>query len=248
MLAFGAVKGAPAPPPLYKVRVESAAEKRRGDGAEQQQQEARKRPEASGGAPVSVRASHLLVKHCKSRNPSSWKVRSKAWLWVREPAQLRRRPLAGMQQGRNLAPHWWRPCGRRHECHRARRWTQRPDSMRHLFPPTGKGGHAQPGGGAADDPGARRAPGAHGLPCMQAVHVRTPGGAARLPCAPCSHRATPRPACPLHAQAFHAQLTSGDPSPEELASRFSELASVESHCSSARRGGDLGQFGWVAPG
>ena len=45
------------------------------------------------------------------------------------------------------------------------------------------------------------------------------------------------------AQAFHAQLVSGNPGPEELAQRFAALAGTESHCSSARRGGDLGPFG-----
>jgi hypothetical protein len=44
-------------------------------------------------------------------------------------------------------------------------------------------------------------------------------------------------------QAFRQQLVSGEPSPDELAARFAELAGQESHCSSARRGGDLGDFG-----
>lgn len=41
-------------------------------------------------------------------------------------------------------------------------------------------------------------------------------------------------------QAFHAQLFVGDP--QSLPQRFAELASKESHCSSAKRGGDLGTF------
>jgi PPIC-type PPIASE domain len=39
---------------------------------------------------------------------------------------------------------------------------------------------------------------------------------------------------------FHKDLTSGDPA--TLPQRFAELASQESHCSSAKRGGDLGPF------
>lgn len=39
-------------------------------------------------------------------------------------------------------------------------------------------------------------------------------------------------------QAFHGQLTRGEVD-------FATLASKESHCSSAQRGGDLGVFGWV---
>ena len=42
---------------------------------------------------------------------------------------------------------------------------------------------------------------------------------------------------------FHGQLVTGDPS--TLQQRFAELATTESHCSSAKRGGDLGQFGCV---
>ena len=41
-------------------------------------------------------------------------------------------------------------------------------------------------------------------------------------------------------QAFREQLASGDPA--TLPQRFAELASTESHCSSAKRGGDLGPF------
>lgn len=46
-------------------------------------------------------------------------------------------------------------------------------------------------------------------------------------------------------QAFHAQLTSGDAG--TLQARFAELASQESHCSSAKRGGDLGPFSCASP-
>jgi peptidyl-prolyl cis-trans isomerase NIMA-interacting 1 len=42
-------------------------------------------------------------------------------------------------------------------------------------------------------------------------------------------------------EGFHANLVTGDP--ETLQQRFSDLATSESHCSSAKRGGDLGQFG-----
>jgi hypothetical protein len=42
---------------------------------------------------------------------------------------------------------------------------------------------------------------------------------------------------------FHASLVTGDPA--TLQKRFEELASTESHCSSAKRGGDLGEFGCV---
>jgi hypothetical protein len=38
-------------------------------------------------------------------------------------------------------------------------------------------------------------------------------------------------------QALRARITAGED--------FATLASQESHCSSARRGGDLGEFGWV---
>jgi peptidyl-prolyl cis-trans isomerase NIMA-interacting 1 len=41
-------------------------------------------------------------------------------------------------------------------------------------------------------------------------------------------------------KAFREQLASGDP--QTLPQRFAELASKESHCSSAKRGGDLGEF------
>jgi hypothetical protein len=44
-------------------------------------------------------------------------------------------------------------------------------------------------------------------------------------------------------QAFREHLVSGEPAAAELAARFAELAGQESHCSSARRGGDLGEFG-----
>ena len=44
-------------------------------------------------------------------------------------------------------------------------------------------------------------------------------------------------------EAFRGRLVAGDPAPAELARRFAELAATESHCSSARRGGDLGDFG-----
>jgi hypothetical protein len=44
-------------------------------------------------------------------------------------------------------------------------------------------------------------------------------------------------------EAFRSQLMDGEPSPDELARRFAELAAVESHCNSAKRGGDLGFFG-----
>ncbi|WIA15829.1 hypothetical protein OEZ85_012584 [Tetradesmus obliquus] len=44
-------------------------------------------------------------------------------------------------------------------------------------------------------------------------------------------------------QAFREQLVAGEPDAAELAGRFAELAGQESHCSSARRGGDLGEFG-----
>lgn len=40
---------------------------------------------------------------------------------------------------------------------------------------------------------------------------------------------------------FHASLVTGDPG--TLQQRFADLASSESHCSSAKKGGDLGQFG-----
>lgn len=52
---------------------------------------------------------------------------------------------------------------------------------------------------------------------------------------PHPHVTSPHPPSPL--QAFRARLLSGED--------FATLASQESHCSSARRGGDLGQFGWV---
>ena len=39
---------------------------------------------------------------------------------------------------------------------------------------------------------------------------------------------------------FREQLAAGDPG--TLPQRFAELASKESHCSSAKRGGDLGPF------
>ncbi len=42
-------------------------------------------------------------------------------------------------------------------------------------------------------------------------------------------------------RAFHAQLA--PLTGAELAQRFAALASTESHCSSAQRGGDLGPFG-----
>ena len=38
-------------------------------------------------------------------------------------------------------------------------------------------------------------------------------------------------------QGFRQQLAAGGPA------EFAELAAAESHCSSARRGGDLGEFG-----
>lgn len=41
-------------------------------------------------------------------------------------------------------------------------------------------------------------------------------------------------------EAFREQLVAGDPA--TLPARFAELAAVESHCSSAKRGGDLGPF------
>jgi peptidyl-prolyl cis-trans isomerase NIMA-interacting 1 len=41
-------------------------------------------------------------------------------------------------------------------------------------------------------------------------------------------------------ETFREELASGDPS--TLAERFADKASVESHCSSAKRGGDLGEF------
>ena len=44
---------------------------------------------------------------------------------------------------------------------------------------------------------------------------------------------------------FYRQLTAGDPA--TLAATFASLASEESHCSSAKRGGDLGQFGCAIP-
>lgn len=44
-------------------------------------------------------------------------------------------------------------------------------------------------------------------------------------------------------EGFHAQLVTGDPG--TLPQRFADLAKVESHCSSAKRGGDLGSFGSV---
>jgi len=52
--------------PAYVVRCESAAEKRRGDGGSEQQVQRQR---------STVRCSHLLVKHCQSRRPASWKVR-----------------------------------------------------------------------------------------------------------------------------------------------------------------------------
>jgi NIMA-interacting peptidyl-prolyl cis-trans isomerase 1 len=46
-------------------------------------------------------------------------------------------------------------------------------------------------------------------------------------------------------EAFRAQLveSSGGGDNADLAARFAALAAVESHCSSARKGGDLGAFG-----
>lgn len=44
---------------------------------------------------------------------------------------------------------------------------------------------------------------------------------------------------------FEAQLRAGDST--TLAQRFAELAQTESHCSSARAGGDLGPFGCARP-
>lgn len=41
-------------------------------------------------------------------------------------------------------------------------------------------------------------------------------------------------------EGFHAQLVADDPA--TLSQRFADLAKVESHCSSAKRGGDLGEF------
>ena len=41
-------------------------------------------------------------------------------------------------------------------------------------------------------------------------------------------------------ESFREQLVAGDPA--TLSQRFAELASTESHCSSAKRGGDLGPF------
>lgn len=45
-------------------------------------------------------------------------------------------------------------------------------------------------------------------------------------------------------EGFHAQLVTGDAT--SLPQRFADLAKVESHCSSAKRGGDLGDFGYAA--
>jgi hypothetical protein len=64
-----------------------------------------------------------------------------------------------------------------------------------------------------------------------------------VPLNPLRQRPPLHPARPPMHQAFRVQLVSGDPSPEELAGRFADLASSESHCSSAKRGGDLGHFG-----
>lgn len=44
-------------------------------------------------------------------------------------------------------------------------------------------------------------------------------------------------------QAFREQLISSSATPDELAQHFADLASRESHCSSAKKGGDLGPFG-----
>jgi hypothetical protein len=77
----------------YVVRCESSAEKRRGDGGGEQQVE---RKRASAGGPAAVRASHLLVKHCRSRNPSSWKVGcGRSGLVMDGQAKQRRRPALG---------------------------------------------------------------------------------------------------------------------------------------------------------
>ena len=46
--------------------------------------------------------------------------------------------------------------------------------------------------------------------------------------------------------AFREQLMAGDPA--TLPMRFADLAAVESHCSSAKRGGDLGSFKCVLSG
>ncbi|GBF97346.1 hypothetical protein Rsub_10993 [Raphidocelis subcapitata] len=121
----------------YVVRCESSAEKRRGDATGEQHDHKRAASGGGGGGggaggPAQVRASHLLVKHCGSRRPASWK----------------------------------------------------------------------------EDP-----------------VTRSPGEALAL------------------IEAFRSQLVAGQPSPDDLAHRFAELAAVESHCNSAKRGGDLGFFG-----
>jgi hypothetical protein len=83
------------------------------------------------------------------------------------------------------------------------------------------------------------------LQSPQPAAVPLPQPPSSIPILPCSHPASaikpcspPPPWCPpmCPTQAFRTQLESG-------AVAFADLAKVESHCSSARAGGDLGWFG-----
>jgi hypothetical protein len=76
---------------------------------------------------------------------------------------------------------------------------------------------------------------------MQASHLLVKHAQSRNPKSWKEDPVTRSPEAALtKAQLFWEQLMAGDPA--TLPQRFAELARTESHCSSAKRGGDLGPF------